>query len=42
MKFSEVWVRILIKYIVSIFNDSLIDGVYGMRSRKNKLGVVSG
>ena len=37
VKYSEVWVRILIKDIVCIFNDGLIDGVCGMRSREKKI-----
>lgn len=34
VKFSEAWVRILIKNIVPISNDLLIDGKYGMNSGK--------
>ena len=33
---SEVWLRILINDFVCIYNDLLIDGEYGMSSRKEK------
>ena len=33
---SEVWLRILINDFVCIYNDLLIDGKYGMSSRKEK------
>ena len=41
VKLSEVWMRISINEIVSIPNDLLIDGKYGLSSRKEKI-VVSG
>ena len=36
IKLSEVWIRILINDIVSISNDFLINGEYGLSSRKEK------
>ena len=36
VKLSEVWIRILINKIVSISNDFLINGEYGLSSRKEK------
>ena len=41
VKLSEVWMRISINEIVSIPNDLLSDGKYGLSSRKEKI-VVSG
>ena len=41
VKLSEVWIRILINEIVSISNDLLIDGEYGLSSREEKSAVCS-
>ena len=42
VKLSEVWIRILINDIVSISNDPLIDGEYGLSSRKEKRALCLG